>query len=202
MNLIDAINDITPQQREAYEMIVQKKFFRAKGNSIRTFRSLLKKGFVKHDPNSDNPNDYVLNGDPIELPPAKDTFYNLIERANKPKFKRPAADHTNLSRDDHVSKWLQSRVKVTKKSIVKVKCLNDGQMQFIMANYEQQTLKEMSEALQVEKYRIKVFCQANHIEPKEPEKKRKPKDDYHIIPPERLQRMKRADYNGPQKKTA
>jgi hypothetical protein len=74
-------------------------------------------------------------------------------------------------------------------------------MEYIMAHHHQQSAQAMAEYLKVEKYRVILFCQANDIEPVQ-EKKRKPKDDFHCIPPERLQRMKRADYNGPQKKTA
>lgn len=108
-NIIDAVKDLTPQQRAAYETIVTNKKVHALRANVRTYRSLLKRGLIKHDPNSSNENDFVLNGKPVELPPAKETFQTLIEKV-KPVFKRPPADHTNISREQHVQRYLNMKL--------------------------------------------------------------------------------------------
>jgi hypothetical protein len=208
------------KQKVAYAQICELKQIRAVGQMKKTCKILIQFGLIKQCPDSENKNDYVLDGEPLNIPineklPLKkelvqeikekrpwDIINETIEERAKPKFRHAAPDHTNLSREDHVRKWLHMPgVEIGKKIIVKVKCLTDLQMDYIMFNYKQQTAQAMAEKLKAEKYRVILFCQANDIDPLQA-KKRRPKDDYHCIPPERIQRMKRADYNGPQKKTA
>lgn len=209
MNKLSYLYSLSKSQREAYNLIVNLKFIRAEGTQKRSFRVLFKLGLVKHNPDSENKNEWVLDGKPVEVPPKLPktksiigNISNIIEDKPKPKLIHPPADHTNTSREECIEKWLSVPVKVNKKAMVKVKCLNDGQMQYIIGNYEQQTSQAMAEHLKVEKYAVNLFCQANDIEPFKPVRKHKPKDDYHTISPERLRRMKRLDYNGSQKKTA
>lgn len=208
MNKLSFLHNLSKSQREAYNLLVNLKFIRAEGNQKRSFRVLWKLGLVKNNPDSDNKNEWVLNGKPIDVPPKLlktksilGNISNIIEDKPKPKIQRPPADHTNPSREQFIDKWLSVEVNAGSKAIVKVKCLKDCQMEYIMQNHEYQTAQAMAEHLKVEKYAVNLFCQANKIEPFKPPRTYKPKDDYHIIPPERLRRMKKQDY-GQQKKTA
>lgn len=221
-NLSEIVQKLTRSQRAAYELILGTKYFRAEGSKIKTFRSLAKLGLIKLNPDSIIKHDYVVSLEPPKKPKQVkvqktkdvikciinnslrpwDTINETIEERERPKIRRAAPDHTNPSREDHIHKWLTVSVETTGRKMVKVKCLNDDQMQYIMSSHEKETAQAMAEKLKVEKYAVNLFCQANDIEPFKPARKHKPKDDYHIIPPEKLRRMKRADYNGPQKKTA
>jgi hypothetical protein len=108
-NIIEVVKDLTPQQRAAYETIVKHKKAHAQKANVRTYRSLLKRGLIIRDPHSTDMNDFILNGKPVELPPAKETYQTLIEKV-KPVYKRPPADHTNTSREQHVQRWLNVRI--------------------------------------------------------------------------------------------
>jgi hypothetical protein len=203
------------KQKELYALIVELKQYRAVGPMIRSCKILMQFGLIKHCPNSKNITDFVLNGKPYDIPvtgklPLKKDIVQVIKEkpvppaqiSHKPlsvasSWSRPPADHTNVSQEDHINKWLNVDVPAGEKEMVPVKCLNGGQMHYIMAHYENKTTQEMAEHLRVEKYAVKIFCQANGIEPYIIPKKKKPKDDYHTISPERLRRMKRADYNRP-----
>jgi len=60
--------------------------------------------------------------------------------------------------------------------MIHLKCLTVEQMDFILANHEKKNAQQISEALRVEKYKVKLFCQANDIvcfgqkQPKEPKR--------------------------------
>lgn len=46
-----------------------------------------------------------------------------------------------------------------------IKCLEQWQMNFIMANYQEQTAQKMADHLVVEKFKVMLFCQSNGITP-------------------------------------
>jgi hypothetical protein len=209
------------KQKELYVKICELKQFRAVGQNKKTCKVLLQFGLIEQPKGSENKNDYVLVGEPMQIPmneklPLKKEIVQeikevqrpwgvineTIEERERPKIKHPQPDHTNPSQDDHINRWLSVDVTPGKKEMVKVKGLQDWQMKYIMLNHEQSTSKDMAEHLQVEKFMVKLFCLQNNIEPMPPPKKRKPKDEYHCIPYERQLRMKKVGYNGPQKKTA
>jgi hypothetical protein len=208
---------LSRKQKELYAQIVELKQYRAVGHSIKSCKILMQYGLIMHNPNSRNIKDFVLNGKPLripvngKLPLKKDIVEEIKENPKKEavmafvplasSWSRAAPDHTNMSREDYIHKWLSVDVKAGEKEMVKVKCLNDGQMEYIIANHKEKTAQQMAEHLRVERYAVNLFCQANDIEPLVI-KKRKPKDDFHCIPHERQLRMKKVDYNGPQKKTA
>jgi len=210
--------NMSRKQKELYAKICELKQFRAIRQNIKTCKVLLQFGLIKQDPRSDNKNDYVLECEPLQisviekLPLKKDIVEEIkpwtvinetIEENAKPKFKRAAPDHTNLSREDHVSKWLSlPGIEAGAKEMIRLKHLNELQMHYIMGNHTQKTIQQLAEHLKVEKFMVKLFCQANNIEPYVIPKKKKPKDDYHCIPHERKLRMQKVGYNGPQKKTA
>lgn len=124
----------------------------------------------------------------------------IISFAQPSKPPSPPAAYGNISREQHVDKWLQVPVEIEEKPYQPVKCLEEWQMKYIMANYEQMTSKQLAEELKLELFQVNLFCQKNAITSKQG--KKKPKDVFHNILPERQMRMKRVDYNGPQKKTA
>jgi hypothetical protein len=212
-----AIKTLTQPQRTAYERICETKRIRAEKGLKLTCRVLFKLGLIKHCPDSDSKNDYVLAGEPVQLPPKKlpstksivdaiqddpeDEQPKHIPMAIKP-FVRPRAKYDNPSREDHVRKWIMQAVTSDEKTIVKVKCLQEWQMKFVMYNYENQTAQQMADRLKVGVMNVKIFCQANAIDLMPDLTKRKAKDSFHAIPESRRLRMKRGDYNGPQKKTA
>jgi hypothetical protein len=173
-------------------------------------------GLIKAMPNSREPNMFVLNGKPMEIPvhgklplkkdvvlkvkdkPVKRGEGFICELQHKPinwTETRPAAVYGNMSREQHVAKYLTGKVEDT---VLPVKCLFDFQMAYIVANWEQQPSKEMAEHLKVDVLYVRMFCQLNGFEPP----KKKKLDTFHAIPHEKKLRMKRVGYNGPQKKTA
>lgn len=210
MNKLSFLHNLSKSQREAYNLLVNHRFIRAEGKQKRSFRVLWRLGLVKNNPDSDNKNEWVLDGKHVDVPPklpktkyiVEGNISNIIEDKPKPRIRRPPADHTNPSREYFIEKWSSVDVKTGDKAMVKVKCLSNRQMEYIMDNHVMQTAQVMAEYLKVEKYSVNIFCQANDIEAYKPTRKHKPKDDYHTISPERLRRMKRLDYNGSQKKTA
>lgn len=80
-----------------------------------------------------------------------------------------------------------------------VKCLSQQHMNYIQANYEMMTAQKMAENLQVEHYKVTLFCQANRYEPFQDRITilRKNKDSFHVIPAAKKQKMSTAKYNKP-----
>jgi len=78
-----------------------------------------------------------------------------------------------------------------------VKCLEQWQMNYILANHEDQTAQKMAEHLKVEKYKVMLFCQANRFEPFQDRITilQKNKDSFHNIPLAKRERMKTEKYN-------
>jgi hypothetical protein len=205
-----AVKSLSHKQREVYELICKTKHFRAEGPLKRSCRNLFKLGLIKQNPNSEFKNDYVLDGLPvmvpvkIKLPSTKSVVEEILnapepELKPKEKFIRPAPDHTNLSREDHIRKWSSIPIKITSKSMVKLKCLNDDQMEYIMANHEDMTAADMANDLKVEDVNVLVFCQANGISPLPRKAKgrevRKHKDSFHVIPEKRKKQLASKNYH-------
>jgi len=201
-----AVKSLSENQMKTYEQICELKHIRAEGPAKRSCRVLLKLGLIKHNPESDNKNDYLLDGPPVKasiktkLPSPKkvidailgapapqrpwDVINETIEEKAKQKIQRPRADHTNLSREDHIHKWLSLTIEIGVKAMVKLKHLNDDQMLYIMQNFEQKTAQQLADHLKVEKFMVKLFCQANNIDPMAPAKKTNygKRDAYHLVP--------------------
>jgi hypothetical protein len=119
---------LSPQQMALYEIICETKYIRAAGSQIMTCRVLQSTGLIKHSPDSDNANDYVLDGEPVKLPPKvaspKEVAKSIVDEPtpavltgkSEPELKhvpvevkpfvRARADHTNISREQHVDYWL------------------------------------------------------------------------------------------------
>jgi len=203
-----AVRSLSHKQREIYELICKTKHFRAEGPLKRTCCILFRLGLIKQNSNSDNRHDYVLDGSPVKIPvkiklPSTKSVVEKIMNENdhepepvpRAKIIHPAPDHTNPSREDHINKWSSVQINLTCRSLVKVKCLNDHKMQFIMDNYQKKTAQDMADHLKIEKFHVILFCQANDIEPLQLPRKRKPKDDFHCIPVERKQRMASKNYH-------
>lgn len=212
------LKKLSQAKRTVYQIICEFKCLKPIGGQILTCIALAKAGLIHQ--NSDG--SYVLSGEAVALPkkykhPREIVDELLSEAASKPvpvaimepetefkrRFKRVEAIYDNPSREDHVSKWIQQAVTPDEKTIVKVKCLQEWQMKYIMHNHEQKTAQEMADKLKVAEMAVKLFCQANAIVPvpTRPKSKRKPVDSFHVIPESKRLRMKRIGYN-PQNKTA
>lgn len=192
------------KQKEVYSRICELKQFRAVGPVNKTCKILVQFGLIKQSTDSDNKNDYVLNGSPVQIPVIKKlplkkelvqeikeapkrpwvVINETIEDRDKPKLKRPPAIYNNICREDHINKWLSVDVAPGEKEMVKVKCLQDWQMKYIMVNHKEKTAQQMAEHLRVEKYMVNLFCQVNDIEPLPPPKKKvlNKRDAYHLVP--------------------
>jgi len=204
------LKSLSKRQREVYNLICTTKHLRAEGPVKNTCRVLFKLGLIKHSPETENKNDFVLDGPPIKLPPkvnlpkVKNLADSLPEAPkHKPiiwSHRPPTAQYSNISREQHVEKWLQIPVEVDMKPYLPVKCMEEWQMKYIMANYEEMSSKQLAAEVNKEIFEVNLFCHKNAISPKSG--KTKPKDMFHNIPPERQMRMQKVGYNGPQKKTA
>lgn len=198
--------ELSRSQKETYAKICESNKYTAIGHKVRTCNILMQLGLIKPDPDSRNANNYVLKGKPLTFTQALPLKKDIIKEISKaptvlannqnlalpePKHKpivwtppaTPPTVYSNISREQHVERWLNQPVKVKVKRFTPVKCLTYSQMEYIMDNHEQKSALEMADHLDKEKYEIILFCQANAIEP--------------------LQRKgKHINYNGPQKKTA
>jgi hypothetical protein len=174
-------------QRETYTQIKEDGKFIAKGNLIATCKVLMQLGLVVPNPEAGNVNEYVLKGKPLnipftkKMPLPKDIVKEVIEAQAGPKHtaivwaqssKAPAI-YSNVSREQHVSRWLSEPVKVKAKKFSPVKCLTQEEMEYIIDNYEKETVKEMAAYLGRENMDVILFCQKNAIEAKQPGKKKK-----------------------------
>lgn len=87
--------------------------------------------------------------------------------------------------------------------MIPVKSLNLNQMKYIIAHHEGMTAQQMAEALRVEDVNVLIFCQVNEISPLPRKYKgrevRNHKDNFHVIPEKRKQRMARTGYNAQNK---
>lgn len=212
------LKKLTQQQRVVYSQICETNHFKATGALILSCRTLVRIGLIKRNPNSNEKHDYVLDGAPLQLPPEKlpstksivDTILDEpikhIPLVQAPEFVRPSAEYSNMTSEQHVDRWIREAVTPDEKekAMIKVKCLQEWQMKFVMNNYQGNSAKQMAERLKVDVINVKIFCQANNIEPLVDLAKymRKPKDSFHAIPESRKLRMKKVGYEGPQKKTA
>lgn len=217
---------MTRRQKETYAIICAEKKYAAKGNYKSTCKVLMQLGLISPDPDSKDDNEYVLKGKPLnlpfseKLPLAKDIIKEISkvppvpvnEQAPEPAPKHkpivwaspaiPPTEYSNVTREQHIDKWLSVDVKPGPKKIVPVKCLNETQMDYILANHKDKSAMAIADHLKVEKHSVRLFCQANDIVPKPEGKQRKKQDSFHNVPIERKQRMARIGYNGPQNKTA
>jgi hypothetical protein len=187
MNKIKRLDKaLSRTQKDVYARICGAGRYKATGHDIRTCHILMQYGLVKPNPASDNSNEYVLKGKSLELTqtlPLKRNLLKAIEKtpAPKPMIPEPShkpvvwpspavppANYSNISREQHVAKWLSMPVEGDKKGIVPVKCLAWSQMEYIMANHSFKSTQEMADHLGKEKYQVMLFCQANDIEPAQP----------------------------------
>jgi hypothetical protein len=83
--------------------------------------------------------------------------------------------------------------------MITVKCLSPGQMHYIMANHHKKTSQQMAKDLNVDDYKVNLFCQANAIEALNGGIRKSRKNCYHIIPQSQKLKMKRKKYQGPKK---
>lgn len=86
----------------------------------------------------------------------------LLEPKSKP-FVRPRADHSNITQEQRIDRWIKEAVIPNPNSFVPVKCLKDHQMRFVMHNYGTLTAQQMADRLGVGVLSVKLFCQANAI---------------------------------------
>jgi hypothetical protein len=180
---------MTCKQKEVYNQICELKRIRAKGQLKQTCKVLARLKLIKPDPDTDNEDDYVLAGKALSIPfyeklPDKKSILKAItdEHAKQPEFKPkqvqatstpPTAIYSNTSREQHVSKWISAPIAVESKAYVKVRCLADWQMEFIMTNHERYNAQELSEKIGGNELSVKLFCQANVVEPLPMSKKKK-----------------------------
>lgn len=189
-----SLKRLSHQQRVVYDIICEAKKYKASGLLITSCKSLARAGLIKQDPDSNNKNDYVLNGEPVQLPEKLPSTKSIVDAIldepikhipliQEPAFVHPSAEYSNMTREQHVDRWIREAVTPgeKEKAIVKVKCLQDWQMQYVIHNHEEKTAQEMAERLKVDVINVKIFCQANDIEPKVELKKskRKPVDTFH-----------------------
>lgn len=174
-------------QRETYTRIKEDGMFIAKGSRISTCNVLMQLGLIIPNPESGNQNEFVLKGKPLNIPFAKklplpkDVVKEIAQEPAGQKHKPivwasspiPPTVYSNISREQHVEKWLSMPVKVKSKRFATVKCLEVWQMEYIMDNHEQKTAGEMADHLGKENMDVILFCQKNAIEPARPGKKKK-----------------------------
>lgn len=195
--LNDILGKLTVAQQAAFNMISEKGYYRAEAQKIKTFRSLAKLGLIKLNPESLYKHDYIISMEApkrpkkVNLPQPREVIKKIeSKKGHKPIIwsSSPKAIYSNTTREQHVTKWLNEPVEVDDKRYTPVKCLNEDQMEYILEHYEKKTPREMAEHLGKERYEVILFCQANVIEPKSG---RKIKDNYHVSPVSRQQRISR-----------
>lgn len=166
-------------QRETYTRIKEDGKYIAKGSRISTCNILMQLGLIIPNPESGNVNEFVLKGKPLNIPFAKkmplpkDVVKAITRESSGPKHKpiiwsqpsTPPTVYSNVSREQHVNRWLNEPVSGIAPKIILVKCLTKSQMEYIIAHHKNETASEMAVHLGKEKYEVLLFCQANAIEP-------------------------------------
>lgn len=185
------------RQKEVYAQIIEEKRFIAKGSVKATCKILMQLGLIIQ--NHKDEREYELNGKPLnipfikKLPLVKDVVREIADaHTYRPivwssPSKAPTV-YSNTSREQHVTKWLSEPVKVEAKKFTPVKCLDEHQMEYILAHFDRETPQQMADHLDKERYEVILFCQANAITPLAG---RKIKDNYHVLPVARQQRLSR-----------
>lgn len=180
---------LTRIQKETYAQIIEDKTYVAKGNFKNTCKALMKVGLITTNPKSSNVNEYVIKGEPLNLPftkklPLPKDILKDLEIAPAFTFKEvepepeptptqnksivwaqpatPPTVYSNTSREQHVEKWIGTEM--PKDIILPVKSLTGDQMDFIVDNYSMLEAQEMADQLTVDVIYVRIFCQLNGFE--------------------------------------